>query len=86
MSRKVTSRASGSKGGKPVKLANRLAGAFVGAMIGCAIGAFFVQKVLRSPDSRLWVLTAAGCGIIFAAIGFFTAPADLDWNKPMDRR
>jgi hypothetical protein len=86
MARKVTTRRSGSSGREPVKLTSRLAGAFIGLLIGCAIGAFFVQKVLRTPDSRLWVLTSAGCGLIFAAIGFFKAPADLDWNRPIDRK
>lgn len=84
MARKMQAR--GNKSGKPVKLASRLAGAFIGLLIGCGIGAYLVQKVLRSPDSRLWVLVAAGSGLIFAVIGFVTAPADLDWNKPIEPR
>lgn len=87
MARKAGSR---SKSGASVKLTNRLAGAFVGLLVGGGLGAYAAQKIfvrmMHNTDSRLWVLTAAGCAIAGAIVGFFTAPADLEWNKPIEPR
>ena len=89
MARKMKSRSgSAAKSTEPVKLTNRLAGAFVGGLMGFGVGMFMAQKVLLRTfhinDSRIWVLTCAGCAIALGIVGFFTAPANLEWNKPIE--